>query len=373
MKVLYQKQFKLTAKLILFWVFAANLYIVVRYIGHVSPLNNPFDQSAVLNYTMFFKLATLGGLFIGLLHGLLEAGFENHRFRRMSYGKLILLKSIFYVFIFILSFAAITILNFIITLGTFDFKVWSEKIFSSRLMVPVVYMSVVTFLINFIRQVSLKFGPGNLWKMLTGTFYRPKEENRIFMFLDLKSSTSIAEKLGHVRYSRLLQDCFSELYVVAQNDAEVYQYVGDEVVLSWPIAKGLKDNNCIKAYFNFTKGLASKGTYYQTEYGTEPAFKAGLNVGKVTVAEVGEIKREIAFHGDTLNTASRIQHLCREMDKKLLISEGLANMLHFSQDFIVRPIGKIPLRGKVEDIMVFSVEENKLDLSSEKLAPETIF
>ncbi|HZJ20364.1 MAG TPA: hypothetical protein VFD35_08455 [Pricia sp.] len=92
-----------------------------------------------------------------------------------------------------------------------------------------------------------------------------------------------------------------------KNGAEVYQYVGDEAVLSWAIVNGLTNNNCIMAYFNFARHLQSKEAYYNANYGAVPEFKAGMNVGKVTVAQVGVIKKEIAFHGDTLNTASRIQ------------------------------------------------------------------
>ena len=62
--------------------------------------------------------------------------------------------------------------------------------------------------------------------------------DRAFMFLDLKSSTHLAEKLEHVSYSRLVQDCYAELTVpLIQYNAEVYQYVGDEVVLTWRMSE----------------------------------------------------------------------------------------------------------------------------------------
>ena len=81
-------------------------------------------------------------------------------------------------------------------------------------------------------------GKGNLLKIVTGQFYVPKEDRRIFMFLDLRSSTAVAERLGHVQYSLLIQDCFRDLAVVEDFMAEVYQYVGDEAVLVWKIEEG---------------------------------------------------------------------------------------------------------------------------------------
>ena len=54
------------------------------------------------------------------------------------------------------------------------------------------------------------------------------------MFLDMKSSTTIAEQLGHVRFYTLLNELFHEIsQPVLQTKAEIYQYVGDEVVLTW--------------------------------------------------------------------------------------------------------------------------------------------
>ncbi|MHC4457755.1 MAG: adenylate/guanylate cyclase domain-containing protein, partial [Planctomycetota bacterium] len=86
----------------------------------------------------------------------------------------------------------------------------------------------------FILQVSDKFGQGVLISFLLGKYHRPKEDDRIFMFMDLKSSTTYAEKLGHIKYSQFIQDCFFDITdVITKYDAKIYQYVGDEVVLSW--------------------------------------------------------------------------------------------------------------------------------------------
>jgi adenylate cyclase len=286
-----------------------------------------------------------------------EIGFERQKFRRMSYGRLILTKSVVYFLILSLTFAGMTITDFVVITGGFDFGKWFEVFLGVRLTIPLLYMSVITVLIIFIRQISSKFGPGNLWKMITGKFHHPREEDRIFMCLDLKSSTTIAEKLGHIKYSQMIQDCFNDLPIVEKNDAEVYQYVGDEVVLSWPVVKGIQNSNCIKAYFNYVNYLQFRKEYYQELYGLQPEFKAGVNLGKVTVAEVGAIKKEIAFHGDTLNTTARIQGMCNQMQKRLLISESLKDKLEASGEYIVAPMGVMHLRGREKEIGIFSVEE----------------
>lgn len=55
-------------------------------------------------------------------------------------------------------------------------------------------------------------------KLVTGRFCTPTAEERNFMFLDLQASTTLAEQLGHIKYSMLIQDCFNDLGVVVEND-----------------------------------------------------------------------------------------------------------------------------------------------------------
>jgi len=187
-----------------------------------------------------------------------------------------------------------------------------------------VYFFIVGSLIEIFHEIDRKLGKGVLVKFLLGRYYKPKEEKRIFLFMDLKSSTYYAEKLGHFKYSRLIQDCFKDISNAVQvNHAQIYQYVGDEVVLTWKIDDGIENLRCLQVFYDFLDILENKKEYYQKTYGMIPIFKAGVHAGKVMVAEVGELKSEIAYHGDAINTASRIQGLCNSYKSRLLISGDL--------------------------------------------------
>ena len=163
-----------------------------------------------------------------------------------------------------------------------------ETLTTKTALVILVYTGVVSILFNLIRQMNAMFGPGTLVKIMIGKYHQPKEENRIFMFLDLKSSTTYAERLGHILYSELIQDCFYDLTdTVQQHGVEIYQYVGDEAVLTWTIGEGLKNLNCLEAFFSFEETIQRRANYYFNKYDLVPAFKAGVNLGLVMVAEVG--------------------------------------------------------------------------------------
>ncbi len=206
-----------------------------------------------------------------------------------------------------------------------------------------------------LRQVTLFLGSNNLWSLLRGQFYTPREEERIFMFLDLQSSTEHAERLGHIQYSKMIQDCFNDLGVVVENEAEIYQYVGDEAVLTWKLQDGLSKQNCLNAYFNFKLQLEKNREYYLRNYNFQPFFKAGLNEGIVTVTEVGKYKKEIAYHGDTINTAARIQGKCNDLKQELLISGNLKDMLGDDAGFTFDGLDTIALRGKEKKVSIYGV------------------
>jgi adenylate cyclase len=345
---------------IVVWVLALNLFVFIRFSGNPYSVN-PVNTSVQADVSALYLNVTRGGIILGIVLGLLELIFERRVFKIMSYGRIILVKSVFYIFILVLTAFLTNFISFTIYHGSIDFDQWTINSAKVSWQVPLVYISLVCILINTFKEINLKFGPGNLIKFLTGRFHKPQRDHRIFMFLDLKSSTSIAEKLGHIKVSRLLQDCFTDLSVVRNYKANIYQYVGDEVVLSWSMSDGLENLNCIKAYFSFQNLLESRSDFYKKKYGLVPFFKAGLNVGDVTIAEVGQIKREIAFHGDTVNTASRIQGMCNEYGKGLLLSQALKELIEKRKELKIDMVGEVPLRGKSKSLKIYSID--KIDLN----------
>jgi adenylate cyclase len=109
-------------------------------------------------------------------------------------------------------------------------------------------------------------------------------------------------------------------------------------------------------FFEYKNLLEKNNKYYLDKYGISPGFKAGMEVGVVTVSEIGDIKREIAYHGDVLNTAARLQELCKTYKSQLLISRNLNDVLGKGNGYVSKPVGKLKLRGKNIELQVFSIE-----------------
>ncbi len=203
--------------------------------------------------------------------------------------------------------------------------------------------------------VSDKYGPGGFRKFLLGRYFHPASEERIFMFLDLKGSTTIAEKLGEGPYFQFIKQVFEDVTpVLLDTRAEVYQYVGDEIVMSWKVKDGVREQNCIRCFRDIKALLKKREAAYLETFGVTPEFKAGLHVGKAIVGEIGVIKRDIAYSGDVLNTTARIQSMCNELGASLLFSQELLD--HLDKRILApKPIGMVELRGKAEGIFLYSL------------------
>ncbi len=205
-------------------------------------------------------------------------------------------------------------------------------------------------------QVNDKFGPQILINFILGKYHNPKEETRIFMFVDLISSTTIAERLGYEKYHLFLRDYYADITnSILNNRGDIYQYIGDEVVISWRVTTSLTDD-CFRCYVDMRNAIAMKKKKYEASYGIVPDFKAGLHYGKVMMGEIGIIKRELTFSGDVLNTTSRIQGKCNEFSVKILVSDELLALIPDNQIYQRIPLGNIELRGKESRVAISTVE-----------------
>ena len=225
----------------------------------------------------------------------------------------------------------------------------------------VVFTLVVYGCLLFLIQVNRLLGQGILWKFIRGQYHQPREEERIFMFLDMRSSTSIAEKLGHARFYELMNELFHELsQPVLETKAEIYQYVGDEVILTWKMKEGLQNFNCLKSFFLFQANLVKRAGHYLENFGVEPQFKAGFHFGRVITAQIGDLKREIVYNGDVLNTTARIQNECNHYKRNCLVSGALKDLLDDGNGFHWEKLDTVTLRGKETEVDLYSVSEHYL-------------
>jgi adenylate cyclase len=323
-------------------------------------LHTIYSKGPSVEYSFPFALAmNLGSALMGsLLGGTFLIFFVNVRYQDKSYGYTLIAVSISFMLIILFIIAVLGAVTVPLRTGqplTHPISVQELKIFftdTSRIK-NVVSWSIVVAMTQLVLQINSKFGHGALGDIIRGKYNTPKEEKRIFMFLDLNSSTTIAERLGDEKYHELLKDFFSDITnPILDNNGEIYQYVGDEVIVAWKYEDGLRNSQCVKCFFEIKVYIENMREKYVRRYGLLPSFKAGIHFGKVVAGEVVIIKRDITYSGDVLNTTSRILTLCKKFNAEVLTSADLISELKLSKKYLARPIGSIKLRGKEKEVFL---------------------
>ncbi len=231
--------------------------------------------------------------------------------------------------------------------------------FNEFFLVDMLVAFLVFLLITFVLQLRRLLGEGIMWKVMTGRYHLPRQENRIYMFLDIKDSTAMAVQLGDERTHALITEVFFDAdRQITEHNGEILSYNGDELVATWPETVGLKDSRCLRCYAAITRALDAKSDYYQQRYGFTPALWAGLHTGSVVVGECGDSKLSIVHIGDTPNTAARLEHQAKDMGHDCLISETLASKMELPSGLRKESLGAVTLRGHDRETKVFALERD---------------
>lgn len=215
---------------------------------------------------------------------------------------------------------------------------------------------IISLLSNFMDELHRKLGRDAIYNLVLGKYHQVKQEERLFLFIDLNNSTDIAEEMGEMEYSHFLQDYFYDISEpIARYFGRVYQYVGDEAVVTWPVKKGFRFAVCVRCFFAIQKQIRRYKQYYEKRYGRVPEFKAALHGGAVVVSEVGKYKSEIAYHGDVLNTTARILGKCHDFSSEFIISDYVVENVEMPKYLQVDPLGAFQLRGKQQEVEMYSI------------------
>ena len=343
--------------LLIGWIIDITVFDVTRH----QNLNSETDISFTIPVLIF---ASLANVLVGLIVGVLEVVYLEKRFSNRPLSAKIFYKFLIYLTLFVV----IIVLFFPVAVmfetggSLLEVEVWQKLgrfLLSISFLITLFHLSVRLLVSLIYSAISENLGHQVLLNFFSGKYHKPKIEKRIFMFLDMKSSTTIAESLGHVKYFKLLDIYYNIMSdSIINSSGEVYQYIGDEIVISWKPGKGINQASCIKCFFDIHDQINEQKEALSQEFGFEIGFKAGIHYGEVTIGEIGALKKEIVFTGDVLNTTARIQSLCKELNSDLLISGAIKNLLPPS-NYQYSSKGEIELKGRNKKEELYSVTFEK--------------
>jgi len=267
------------------------------------------------------------------------------RLRRLPLLAYLGLKIVFYVIVILGGLMLVRSLN-ISNHERFDDSFGASVIFS-------VTMAVAA---NVVFEVGGLLGFDTLKNLFTGRYVQPRREQRAFLLIDMRNSTGLAERLGPVLFHELLNDFFRDVSDAAlECDAEIHKYVGDEAILTWPGAS-IGDGECLRCPFAARDFIERRRKTYEARYHEVPSFRASIHYGEIVAGEIGDVRREIAYVGDTLNVAARLLDAAKELGHDVLVSDDLLTQVPLPAGLRTVKLPVLTVRGRAAPLGVSALE-----------------
>lgn len=301
----------------------------------------------------YLAVAILKGVTLGSLLAVAVGGLEQvllrQLWRRLSLARAILVRTVLYTLVALGVFLAVSV----------AFHPWVPWRLQREMIVPSLGITAALFLIGsaFFAGTRL-LGFRVVRNLLSGRYHRPFEEDRIFLFLDLVGSTTLAERIGSLRYHSFLSDFIADLErPVFEHGGDIYQYIGDEVVVTWRVADRRANSRCLSCYLAILEQFDQTRGDYEARFGASPRFRVGIHCGRVVAGEIGGERKQIVFVGDVVNTASRMEAEARARDLGAVASGALLSQIELPAGIEVHPLGFARPRGKEMALELFEIAQ----------------
>jgi len=346
------------------WVLMIALaWTAIDVIGWVRFMERPYDERPDSVYVFLTPGSVIFRALIDFAMGLFMGNLLVFRFRRMFRDYSMLVTFIAKTFILIIaSFCMNFIVHICYSLFTLHvsfsqsmLNFQGEVLHRSWIFDKMSNWLIIFIVTQLLIEINEKYSPGVFVDILLGRYLTPRIEKRIIMFLDLKDSTPIAEQLGHQQYFLFIRDFIAGISMaLLENEGHIYQYVGDEVVVSWKYS-GKNTKTCIQAVIAARRAIQRRSEDFRRKFGIIPEFKVGIHLGDVTVGEIGIIKKDLAMSGDTMNTTARIRTACTELNHKFIASKDFIDQIDL-KNWQAESLGEFEMKGKSSSIELFALK-----------------
>jgi adenylate cyclase len=331
---------------IFLWVSLASAILSALFGNAVAPTGTPIVRAGLVGVITSLIVAT----------PILMVELKRYRFgflrrlRRLPLAAFFAIKVAFYLVVIVGGLMLARVVTHPITGDPVDI----DAVFRTS----IVFSIVMSITANFVFEMGGLLGYGTLKNLLTGRYVHPRLEKRAFLLIDMKDSTGMAERLGPLRFHELLNDFFRDIADAAlECDAEIHKYVGDEAILTtWSGAKALGDGDCLACPFIAQDCIEANRSRYLARFGTVPAFRAAVHFGEIVTGEIGDVRREIAYVGDTLNVAARLLDAAKQLGRDVLVSTDLLEHAALPAELKAEKLPTLTVRGRVAPLGIAALD-----------------
>ena len=151
------------------------------------------------------------------------------------------------------------------------------------------------------------------------------------LFADLRDFTPMTEAHDPKQIVQTLNDYFKEMSAaINKRSGLILQFLGDEIyaVFGAPISCKNHPSNAFLTALDMEKRLKELNKRFVLEGRPQLSHGIGIHTGQVLAANIGSPERlSYLLVGDTVNLASRLQTLTRELDARIILSAKTKNLL----------------------------------------------
>ncbi len=194
-----------------------------------------------------------------------------------------------------------------------------------------------------------------------GSEFTGDKKDVVILFADIRGFTSFSEKFSPEEIVIRLNEYFDAMVkCITEHGGVVDKFIGDAVMAVFGGVLDL-DNPCDAAQnaaLDMRRSLEELNRKWAAEDGVSLENGIGMHYGPVLQGTIGSTDRkDFTVIGDSVNTASRLEGMCRKLDARIIISSEFYEGLSDTARGACSPIGKVRVKGKEEVLSLYRVRE----------------
>ena len=204
------------------------------------------------------------------------------------------------------------------------------------------------------------------------------DRDTTILFSDIRDYTKLSEGLRATEVLRQLNNYFERMVAcVTECKGTFHKFIGDAIMAAWgdlaatSLGPEQDARHAVRSALQMRRRLRELNEERRAENLAPLRIGIGLNHGVVQAGMLGSTGRmEFTVTGDEVNVASRLEGVTKEFHTDLVISESVRLLI--GDDFLVRRLGLILLKGKTKPTVVYEVLAEKTDAGASKMTAETV-
>lgn len=183
------------------------------------------------------------------------------------------------------------------------------------------------------------------------------------LFLDIRDFTQMADKMESEDVVQLLNEFFEKMIeIIFAGQGTLDKFTGDGLMALFgaPLDDPKQEAHAVEAAVRMQREIRRLCEKWEAQGRKLMQMGIGINTGMAVVGNIGSPQRmDYTAIGDTVNLASRLESATKELKVSILISQSTYDAV--AGRFNTCELGKIDVRGKSEQISIYSVHDHAED------------